>query len=115
MGVFKYSDLPEIKVSEGISRRLVYTDHLMMVNMEFTDGPCFNPDPLHHHPHEQVSYMVEGEIYLLVGSEEKVHLKPGDSFAIPSNVPHAIQRLTPFVHIIDCFTPLREDFITTNK
>jgi quercetin dioxygenase-like cupin family protein len=107
----KYTDLPEIKVNEVTSRRLVYTDNLMMVNVEFTDGPTENPDPLHSHPHEQVSYMVEGEVYLLVENEETVLLKVGDHFAIPSNVTHAIHRLTPFVRIIDCFTPLREDFL----
>jgi quercetin dioxygenase-like cupin family protein len=40
-----------------------------------------------------------------------VHLKEGDHFAIPANVPHTIQRLTDYVKIIDCFTPLREDFL----
>jgi quercetin dioxygenase-like cupin family protein len=110
-GAIKYSDLPEIKVNEGMSRRLVYTDHLMLVNVEFTDGPTENPDPLHSHPHEQISYLVEGEVYLLVENRDKVLLKAGDHFAIPSNVPHSIHRLTPFVRIIDCFTPLREDFL----
>jgi len=111
MGALKFDDLPEIKVNEGTKRRLVYTDNLMMVNVEFTDGPTLNPDPFHSHPHEQVSYMVEGEVFLLVENEEKVLLKAGDHFAIPSNVPHAIHRLTPFVRVIDCFTPLREDFL----
>jgi quercetin dioxygenase-like cupin family protein len=100
---FLYDELKPQKVADGIERRLVFTDHLMMVNIEFADGTTENPDPLHSHPHEQVSYMVEGEVYLLVENEEKVLLKPGDHFAIPSNVP-------PFVRIIDCFTPLREDF-----
>jgi len=111
MSAAKYTDLPEIKVNEWTSRRLIFTDHLMLVNVEFTDGPTKEPDPLHSHPHEQVSYIAEGEVYLLVENEEKVLLKPGDHFAIPSNVPHAIHRLTPFVRIIDCFTPIREDFL----
>ena len=112
MGALKYNDLPEVKVDKSTSRRLVYTDNLMMVNVEFTDGPTENADPFHSHPHEQVSYVVEGEVYLLVEGEEKVRLNAGDHFAIPSNVPHAIHRLTSLERIIDCFTPLREDFLT---
>ena len=107
----KYSELNPFQVKEGITRRIVKTDKLMMVNFEFTDGPCEAPDPFHSHPHEQVSYMAEGEIYLFAANDEKVHLKAGDHFAIPSGVPHTIQRLTPFVRIIDCFTPLREEFL----
>lgn len=109
--VGKYDELKVTKVAEGIQRRIVKTGNLMMVNVEFTDGPTTEPDPFHSHPHEQVSYMIEGEVYLFVGDEEKVHLKAGDHFAIPSDIPHTIQRLTSVVKLIDCFTPLREDFL----
>ena len=107
----KYEEMEATKVAEGIERRITQTSKLMLVNVEFTDGPTSAPDPFHSHPHEQVSYLADGEIYLFVANEEKVHLKAGDTFAIPSNVPHTIQRLTSFVRIIDCFTPLREDFL----
>nr|WP_319397747.1 cupin domain-containing protein [uncultured Carboxylicivirga sp.] len=109
--VGKYDELPVAHVGEGIQRRVVKTDNLMLVNVEFTDGPTVEPDPFHSHPHEQVSYMIEGEVYLFVGDEEKVHLKAGDHFAIPSGLPHTIQRLTSVVRLIDCFTPIRQDFL----
>jgi quercetin dioxygenase-like cupin family protein len=108
---FKYNEMPVFTVAEGIERRWIKTDNLMMVNIEFRDGPTTKPDPFHSHPHEQVSFLVEGEIYLFVEDDEKVHLKPGDKFAIPSRVLHTIQRLTPIVRLIDCFTPVREDFL----
>lgn len=106
-----YDEMQPTQVAPGIQRRITQTEKLMLVNVEFTDGPTSEPDPFHSHLHEQVSYMAEGEIYLFVADEEKVHLKAGDTFAIPSNIPHTIQRLTSFVRIIDCFTPLREDFL----
>lgn len=107
----KYNEMQPQKVADGIERRIIHTDNLMMVNVEFSDGPTDAHDPFHSHPHEQVSYMAEGEVYLFVGDDEKVHLKAGDHFAIPSGIPHTIQRLTAKVRIIDCFTPLREDFM----
>ncbi len=109
--VGKYDQLKAFKVSEGIERRIVKTENLLLANVEFSDGPNSEPDPFHSHHHEQVSYIAEGEVFLFVGNEEKVHLKAGDHFAIPSGIPHAIQRLTKFVRIIDCFTPVREDFL----
>lgn len=107
----KYDEMQPHKVADGIERRIIHTDNLMLVDVEFTDGPTEAPDPFHSHPHEQVSYMAEGEVYLFVGDEEKVLLKAGDHFAIPSDIPHTIQRLTAKVRIIDCFNPLREDFM----
>jgi quercetin dioxygenase-like cupin family protein len=108
---YKYNEMPVFAVADGIERRWIKTDNLMMVNIAFSNGPTTKPDPLHSHPHEQVSYLVEGEIYLFVDNDEKVHLTPGDKFAIPPNIPHTIQRLTPVVRLIDCFTPVREDFL----
>jgi quercetin dioxygenase-like cupin family protein len=109
--VEKYDQMNPCKVSEGITRRIIKTANLMLANVEFSDGPNIEPDPFHSHHHEQVSYISEGEIYLFVDNEEKVRLKAGDHFAIPSGMPHTIQRLTKFVRIIDCFTPIREDFL----
>lgn len=109
--VLGYNEMPVFRVAEGIERRIIKTDNLMLVNIEFTNGPTLKPDPFHSHPHEQVSYLAEGEIYLFVGDDEKVLLKAGDKFAIPSGVPHTIQRLTTIVRLIDCFTPVREDFL----
>lgn len=107
----KYNEMPATQVAPGIERRIIQTNKLMLVNVEFSEGPTDQPDPFHSHPHEQVSYVAKGEIYLFVGDEEKTLLKEGDSYAIPSDVPHTIQRLTKYVQIIDCFTPLREDFL----
>ncbi len=107
----KYDEAPVSRVADGIERRLIHTANLMLVVADFYDGPTELPDPLHHHEHEQVSYMAEGEVMLFSGSKEPVHLKKGDVFAMPSDVPHSIKRLTKHVRIIDCFTPLRKEFI----
>jgi quercetin dioxygenase-like cupin family protein len=95
----------------GVRRKLIHTDHLMMVIVEFTGGPAEYPDPFHDHPHEQVSYIAEGELNLFVRGAGEKKLQRGDMFAIPSGIPHTIQTLSPLVRIIDCFTPLRQDFI----
>lgn len=46
--------------------------------------------PLHHHPAEELYFVVAGEgEFLLEGSPSKV-LRPGDTAFHPSNVPHAL-------------------------
>lgn len=111
MYAFKYADLEHRTIADRVKRSVVRTDNLMLANVEFSDGPCDKPDPFHEHPHEQVSYIVEGEIILFVGNEPGERLCAGDHFAIPSGIPHTIQRLTEYVKIIDCFTPIRKDFL----
>ena len=112
MSAFKFSDLSLTAVRAGVERRIAYADHLMLVVFDFSDGPQTQPDPPHQHPHEQVSYVVEGEILFFLGGEAPVHLGPGDGYTVPSNVPHCIQLLTPHVRLVDAFTPLREDFLS---
>lgn len=110
MGIVKRSALTPKSIAAGRTRYLAHSPHLMMTVVDFNDGPAATPDPPHSHPHEQVSYVAAGELILLMG-DEKVHLKPGDLFTVPSNRPHSVQSLTPHVRIIDAFNPIREDFL----
>jgi len=105
------SDSTWTDVAPGIRRKLIHTEHLMLVVVEFTNGPAEHPDPFHHHPHEQASYVAEGELILYMEGENPQPLKKGDMFAVPSGIPHAIKTLTPVVRIIDSFSPVREDFL----
>jgi quercetin dioxygenase-like cupin family protein len=99
------------RLSKGLRRKLIHTDRLMMVVVEFTNGPADEADPFHDHPHEQVSYVAEGELILFIRGIGEKRLKQGDLFAIPPGIPHTVRTLTPVVRIIDSFTPLREDFL----
>ena len=100
-----------ISVRDGLKRKIIYTDTLMTVINEFTDGPWDEPEPPHSHPHEQTGYMAEGEVIFYCDGEEDVHLVKGDMFCVAPNVKHTIKCLTPVVRIVDSFTPLRKDFL----
>jgi quercetin dioxygenase-like cupin family protein len=64
--------------------------------------------PLHQHPHEQVTYVIEGRFQFTIGDETKV-LEPGMAAIIPGNVPHGGTTLTA-CRVIDLFAPVREDY-----
>ncbi len=102
--------VPRQAISQGRSRYLAHTDHLMMVVVDFTDGPAEHPDPPHNHPHEQVTYVAEGEVLFFL-DQVAYHLRPGDMIEVPSNLPHSIQLLSAKVRLIDTFNPIREDFL----
>ena len=110
MGFIKQEKEVRESIAEKRERYLGHTDKLMMVVIDFNDGPTSEPDPPHSHPHEQMSYVVTGELVVHIGDEQE-KLGPGDMFTVPPDVPHTVQLLTEQVRLVDCFTPLREDFL----
>ena len=110
MGTLKRSEITPHPIAAGRTRYLANTPNVMVVVVDFNDGPAARPDPPHSHPHEQASYVAAGELVLHMGGE-KIRLKEGDLFTVPSGVPHAVQTLTPHVRVVDAFNPVREDFL----
>lgn len=110
MSFLKESTMVKEAIGTGRQRYLGHTDNLMVVVIDFDDGPGKAPDPPHSHPHEQVSYVVEGELIVHIG-DESTQLGPGDIFAVPPDIPHTIQLLSRHVRLVDTFTPLRRDFL----
>ncbi len=110
MATVKRSELTPQVIAPGRTRYLAYTEKLMMVVMDFQDGPTSEPDPPHSHPHEQVSYVVSGEINIFLNNEP-TRLGPGDIFTVPPNLPHSVQLLTKHVRLVDTFSPIRQDFL----
>jgi quercetin dioxygenase-like cupin family protein len=102
------NNINDIKVkvlAEGIAGRYVHGESLSFGLVHLEKGSTVK---IHHHIHEQITYMVEGEMEMEIGTE-KVHLKAGNYFVIPSNVPHGAVALTE-CKVIDVFSPAREEY-----
>ena len=94
-------------MNEGTLRRIVADgESIMIVEIQFKPGGGV---PLHHHPHEQVSTVVAGELDFVLGSQH-IKLNAGDTLVIPSNVPHAAFTTVEGTIARDTFSPPREDF-----
>lgn len=64
--------------------------------------------PQHQHVHEQITYIIEGELDMTIGGKF-CPLKTGMYYVIPSNVPHSAIAKTD-CKLIDVFNPVREDY-----
>lgn len=95
----------------GFTRAIIRTPQMMSVVIDIIGGPWAEADPMHAHPHEQVTYVAAGEILFVSGDQPPQRLSTGDMFAIPPNVPHSIQLLSETARLVDSFHPGREDFI----
>ena len=111
MGILKEAEIKPQTIAPGRTRYLAHTENLMMVVIDFVDGPSDAPDPPHSHPHEQVSYIATGEVLFFLDGVP-TRLGSGDIYTVPPNVPHSIQLLTPKVRLVDTFHPLRADFLS---
>jgi quercetin dioxygenase-like cupin family protein len=64
--------------------------------------------PMHTHVHEQTGTLISGRMRFEIG-DETFDLEPGDSWMIPSGVPHeaaGIERC----RVVEAFSPPREDW-----
>jgi quercetin dioxygenase-like cupin family protein len=111
VSVVSYLDSQGERFREGWERRIVHTSQLMTVLLDVENGPWLSPDPYHSHPHEQTTFVAEGEVLFLVEGDAPRHLRAGDLVAIPSGRPHAIQLLSERARLVDSFNPLRADFL----
>lgn len=111
MPVLKFEETPYQHVKKGVDRKIIHTESLMTVIIDFTGGPWAEAEPPHNHPHEQTAYVADGELIFKLEGEPDQHLKAGDMYAVPSNRMHTIQLLSKTARIVDNFTPIRQDFL----
>lgn len=101
------SDVITQDLGDGIKRRvLAHSDNIMMVEMHFEEGSI---GALHSHPHEQITYVLEGEFEFTIGDQKKI-VKKGDCLYKEPNVVHGAVALKKGM-LIDTFTPCRKDYL----
>jgi quercetin dioxygenase-like cupin family protein len=103
--LIEFTKKNKIKIWDGIYGSIHHSDHITMGHIEIEAGTVLPP---HHHVHEQWSTLLEGDMEFVVG-EEVLHLTPGNTIYIPSNIVHSGKAHTS-CKLIDVFNPPREDW-----
>ena len=98
-------DIKGKEIVPGLFGRFVHGETMTLSFVDIQPGAWL---PEHSHPHEQITYLIEGELEMVIGGE-KMLLTPGMVHVIPSNVPHSAIART-FVKVLDAFSPVREDY-----
>jgi len=100
------SEVEPVTMLPGVVRRtLGSTDKLMLVEIQLAAGAVV---PEHDHPHDQVGYVVSGEVVMMIDGKETL-CRVGDSYQIPGGVSHSARTLSDTI-IIDVFSPPREEY-----
>ena len=96
------------KLSEDISRQMVWGKNLMAVRIELAPNSGV---PIHEHESEQFTTVQSGQVTLHFPEHGDFILGPGEMLMIPSMVPHSALAGPEGCQVIDLFSPIRQDFI----
>ena len=105
--VTDWSKIPVEHPFVGIERQMVVGENIMICRFKFVP---FLVTPAHRHPHEQMTFVMQGKVNFIIGEEEKI-VSAGDVLHFPSNTWHGATMLDEEVVLIDIFSPIREDFL----
>jgi quercetin dioxygenase-like cupin family protein len=89
----------------GFISKLVHGENSTLSIVEIEKGCTM---PVHQHPHEQVTYITDGELEMTIGGELYLFTS-GMVHVIPPNTPHGAFARTA-VRVIDFFSPARDDY-----
>lgn len=98
-------DINVKEIAKGIEGKYVHGETTTFGYIKIKGGSILAE---HHHPHEQITYIIEGELELKVGNETYI-MTPGSTQVISSNIPHSAVAKVDCT-IIDVFSPSRDDY-----
>ena len=106
---FRWADIPEERVTDVISRKLI-TGDAMMIAQVFLKKDALVPQHSHHN--EQITFIVSGALHFSIGADRarEVVVRAGEVLHIPSNVPHEARALEDTLDV-DVFSPPRQDWL----
>ena len=107
MSVFAdLSSLEPLVIWDGVSGRVVSGERAALVVVELDAGSVV---PEHSHDNEQIGVCAKGSLTFRVGDEAR-ELGAGDTWSIPSGVPHEVRTGPDGAIVIEAFVPERAEW-----
>jgi quercetin dioxygenase-like cupin family protein len=107
MPFYRTDELPATEMLPGVLRREVHLSDVMLTFFEFEPDAVI---PEHHHPHQQITFVISGTMEFDLDGEKQV-LQAGDGALIPPNVPHSGVIVGGRCKALDAWHPIREDYL----
>lgn len=97
-----------VEALPGIRRRtLVWGEKTLLAEFRLAAGSRI---PEHSHPEEQTGYLVSGRLTFHVADMPPRETHPGDAWAIPGGVIHAVDVHEDSI-VVEAFAPVRKDYL----
>lgn len=104
--VHRWDEIALEKITEMISQKLVAGEREMLAQIYLKRGAQV---PLHAHDSEQMSYILQGALRVIVDGEE-ITVREGEVLHIPAGVPHQAEAREDTFEL-DIFSPVRHDWL----
>jgi quercetin dioxygenase-like cupin family protein len=102
----RWDEIALEKITEMISQKIVTGEREMLAQIYLKRGALV---PIHSHESEQMTYVLQGALKVLVGGEE-VTVREGEVLHIPAWTPHQAEALEDTFEL-DVFSPIRQDWV----
>lgn len=103
---FRKPDLTSKLVLQGVTLRAVAGDKTMMTFFDLDPHAVIPPQ---RHPHEQISYVLEGEIEFALDGESRI-LRKGGGVVVGADREHSVRVLDGPALAVDAWYPIRDDY-----
>ena len=104
--VHRWDEIALDKITEMISQKIVAGEREMLAQTYLKRGALV---PMHSHESEQMTYILQGALRVVVGGEEMT-AREGEVLLIPSGIPHQAEALEDTFEL-DVFSPVRQDWL----
>jgi quercetin dioxygenase-like cupin family protein len=100
------AELRPYAIWDGVTARVVNGDRMTLAAVDL--GPHVAV-PEHHHENEQLGFVIQGTLTFTIAGEKR-ELRAGDTYVIPSHVPHNVVAGPEGCTVVDVFAPIRADW-----
>ena len=101
-----FESLRPYAVWEGVLARAVHGREITMAVVDLEPNAIVAE---HHHPNEQLGFILRGELTFTIGGETR-RLGVGETYVISADVPHDAVAGPDGASVVDVFSPPRDDW-----
>lgn len=93
-------------LAPGANTRTFWGDSMLVSLLDLDPN---SEVPLHTHPHEQIGFVLEGEVEMTIGGEVKL-MRPGEMYIVPGGLEHGGRTGNSSTRLLDIFSPVRDEY-----
>jgi quercetin dioxygenase-like cupin family protein len=103
--------LEHLRIWDGVTAQAVEGERTTLAVVDLEPGSTV---PEHRHENEQLGVLIRGAMRFQIEGETR-DLTPGDTWRIPSEVPHSVTAGPQGALAVECFTPARADWAALER
>jgi len=104
--VHRWDEIALEKITEMMSQKIIAGEREMLAQIYLKRGALV---PMHSHESEQMTYILQGALKVVVGGEEMT-VREGEVLHVPPWIPHQAEALEDTFEL-DVFSPVRQDWL----